>query len=214
MGCKQVRSFDPAKMGTRKGWCLMNVRLGFGIPSGHYPSAKADMEAQRAHGTLHPMNTLPTNRAVAVYVDTASPNEHVIAYDHGTWWSDGRRLTSTAGLNFFGWGELCDNARVVEYTPDPTPPAPTPTTGFLPAKGYWCRYDKDNRVAQLASFMRYCFKAYTPKSALGPVYGNSLWGAMKEFQRRAKAAGRYNGAIDGDTGPKTYAALKTYGFKG
>lgn len=208
MGWKQVRSFDPSKMGTRKGWCLQNVRLGFGIQTGHYASAKADMEAQRAAGTLHPMSELPTDRAVAVYVDTSSPYEHVIAYDHGAWWSDGKRLSSTAGMSFFGWGELCDNARVVEYTPDPTP------TGFLPAKGYWCRYDKDERVARLASFMRACFPAYTPAAALGPVYGDNLWRSIAEFQRRAKAAGQYNDVIDGNTGPKTYAALKLYGFKG
>lgn len=94
-------------------------------------------------------------------------------------------------------------------------PTPTPTpTGFLPAKGYWCRYDNDARVAELAKFMRKTFPSYTPASALGPIYGNNLWGAMKEFQRRAKAAGRYNDVIDGNTGPKTYAALKSYGFRG
>ena len=31
MAYKQVRSFDPQKMGTRKGYCLMNTRLGFDI---------------------------------------------------------------------------------------------------------------------------------------------------------------------------------------
>ena len=94
-------------------------------------------------------------------------------------------------------------------------PTPTPTpTGFLPAKGYWARYDKDERVNTLSKFMRKTFPSYTPASALGPIYGNNLWGAMKEFQRRAKAAGRYNDVIDGNTGPKTYAALKSYGFRG
>ena len=96
--------------------------------------------------------------------------------------------------------------------PSPTP-TPTPT-GFLPAKGYWCRYDKDERVNTLSKFMRKTFPSYTPKAALGPAYGDNLWKSIKEFQRRAKAAGRYNDAIDGNTGPKTYAALKSYGFKG
>ena len=96
--------------------------------------------------------------------------------------------------------------------PSPTP-TPTPT-GFLPAKGYWCRYDKDERVNTLSKFMRKTFPSYTPAAALGPVYGDNLWKSIKKFQRRAKAAGRYNDAIDGNTGPKTYAALKSYGFKG
>lgn len=93
-------------------------------------------------------------------------------------------------------------------------PAPTPTPkSFLPAKGYWARYDNDERVNQLSIFMRKTFPSYTPAAALGPIYGNNLWGAIKQFQKRAKAAGRYNDAIDGNTGPKTYAALQSYGFK-
>lgn len=92
-------------------------------------------------------------------------------------------------------------------------PTPTPSDGFLPAKGYWARYDRDERVNQLSKFMRKTFPSYTPAAALGPVYGDNLWKSIKEFQRRAKAAGRYNDVIDGNTGPKTYAALQSYGFK-
>lgn len=93
-------------------------------------------------------------------------------------------------------------------------PTPAPSTGFLPAKGYWCRGDNDPRVGQLAAFMRQNFPAYTSSKALGNYYGQYLESAIKEFQRRAKADGRYDDAIDGDTGPKTYAALKSYGFTG
>jgi len=92
-------------------------------------------------------------------------------------------------------------------------PTPAPSDGFLPAKGYWARYDRDERVNQLSKFMRKTFPSYTPAAALGPVYGDNLWKSIKEFQRRAKSAGRYNDAIDGNTGPKTYAALQSYGFK-
>lgn len=210
MGWKQIKSFDPSKMGTKKGWCLQNVRLGFGIPNGTMPSAKADMEFNKSKGALHPMSEYPSNCAVPVYLDTTSPYDHVICDDHGTLWSDGKRLSSLDGFTVYGWGEYCDTVRVVEKTPDPVPPTPS---GFLPAKGYWGRYDKDNRVAQLASFMRKVFPSYTPASALGPIYGDNLWKSIKEFQRRAKAAGKYNDAIDGNTGPKTYAALREYGFR-
>ena len=84
MGWTQVKAFNPSKMGTRKGYCLMNCRLGFGIPSGTYPSAKADMEAQRRNGTLH-TGAIPTNVAVPVYIDSTSKYEHVIVADHGVW---------------------------------------------------------------------------------------------------------------------------------
>lgn len=195
-------------MGKKKGWCLENVARGYhiyGVPSA-LPSAKADMEFNKAKGTLHPLNTIPNNVAVPVYLDTASKYEHVEVCDKGTYWSDGYVVGKPS--NSFGWGEYCNGVRIVEWQNDPQP------TGFLPAKGYWCRYDKDERVNTLSKFMRSTFPAYTPDAALGPIYGDKLWKSIAEFQRRAKADGRYNDAIDGNTGPKTYEALKSYGFKG
>ena len=111
----QVKSFNPAKMGKRSGWCLMNAREGFGISTGKFASAKADMESQRANGTLHPLSTLPTNCAVPVYLDTTSPYEHVEVCVNGkTWYSDGKVVKAPAKASVFGWGELCDGTRVVK----------------------------------------------------------------------------------------------------
>lgn len=111
----QVKTFNPSKMGKRDGWCLMNTRLGFGIPNGKFPSAKADMESQRANGTLHPISTLPTNCAVPVYLNTTSPYEHVEVCVNGkTWYSDGKIVKAPAKSSIFGWGELCDGVRVVK----------------------------------------------------------------------------------------------------
>lgn len=205
MGYKQLKPFYPKDMGTKKGWCLENVAKGYhiyGVPSG-LPSAKADMEFNKARGTLHPLNTIPNNVAVPVYLDTSSKYEHIEVSDKGTYWSDGYIVSKPTG-NVFGWGEYCNGVRIVEWQNDPQP---TPT-GFLPAKGYWCRYDKDDRVAQLASFMRSTFPAYTPAAALGPVYGDNLWRSIKEFQRRTGLE------HDGNTGPITYNKLKEYGFRG
>lgn len=111
----QVRKFNPSKMGTRDGWCLMNTRLGFDIKSGRFASAKADMESQRANGTLHPLSTIPNNCAVPVYLDTSSPFEHVEVCVNGkTWYSDGKKVNPPAKSTVFGWGELCDGVRVVK----------------------------------------------------------------------------------------------------
>ena len=111
----QVKTFNPSKMGKRDGWCLMNVRLGFGITNGKFPSAKADMESQRANGTLHPISTLPTDCAVPVYLNTTSPYEHVEVCVNGkTWYSDGKIVKAPAKSIIFGWGELCDGVRVVK----------------------------------------------------------------------------------------------------
>lgn len=86
-------------------------------------------------------------------------------------------------------------------------PSPTPTDDFLPSKGWWGRYDKDQRVGALANFMLKTFPSYTPKAAKGPVYGDNLWKAIRQFQKNTKLES------DGNCGPKTYNKLKTYGFK-
>ena len=114
---KQVKDFNIKKMGTKKGYCLQNVRLGFGIPA-KYASAKMDMEANKKAGTLHNIDTIPTNVSVPVYIDSSSKYEHIIVCDKGTYYSDGRKLKSTKGLKFFGWGELCEDVRVVEKVKD------------------------------------------------------------------------------------------------
>ena len=118
MSWKQVRAFNPSKMETQKGWCLRNVDRGFGLTTGVFPSAKADMESQKKNGTLHPFNTIPLNCAVPVYLDTTSQYEHIEVCDKGTWYSDGRKVNAPNASYVFGWGELCDGRRVVEWVND------------------------------------------------------------------------------------------------
>lgn len=102
-------------MGKRDGWCLANVAQGYGITKGKFPSAKADMESQRANGTLHPISTIPDNCAVPVYINTSSPYEHVEVCINGSlWMSDGKVVKAPAKSTIFGWGEFCDGVRVVD----------------------------------------------------------------------------------------------------
>ena len=194
---EQTMPFYPKDMGKQKGWCLQNCRLGFHIYTPHYASAKAAMNAAKRNGTYH-AGTPPNNISVPVYTSTSSQYGHVVVWDKGTWWSDGKKYSSWSGV--LGWDEMMDGTRVVKVAS---------SKSFLPAKGYWARYDKDDRVAALASFMRKTFPAYTPAKALGPVYGDSLWKSIYEFQKRS------NGKLypDGNTGPLTYKELQRYGFK-
>lgn len=111
----QIKKFDINKMGKKVGMCLQNVRLGFGIGS-KFKDAKADMLNNQKKGTLHPMSELTKDMQVPVYVDSASVHEHIIAYDKGTYYSDGKRLTSIKGIKFFGWGELCEDVRVIDLS--------------------------------------------------------------------------------------------------
>ena len=202
MSYRQLKPFYPQDMGKDKGYCLRNVAKGYHIYPSPNPSqsAKQDMEINKAKGTLHPLSTLPTNVSVPVYLDTTSQYEHIEVSDKGVFWSDGKQVKKP--LNAFGWGECCNGYQIVEWVKDPEP------TNFLPAKGWWGRYDVDPRVGRLASFMRATFPAYTPKAALGNTYGDNLWKSIKEFQRRTGLQ------ADGNTGPITYNELKKYGFKG
>jgi peptidoglycan hydrolase-like protein with peptidoglycan-binding domain len=195
MAYEQVLRFYPKDMGKQKGWCLQNCRLGFHIYKPKYASAKAAMAAAKKNGTYH-AGTPPNNISVPVYISTSSKNGHVCVWDKGAWWNDGRRVGSMGGV--LGWDEMMDGTRVVKASSGKS---------FLPAKGYWARYDKDDRVAVLASFMRRKFPKYTPAKALGPIYGDNLWRAIAQFQRNT---GLYP---DGMTGPRTYAELQKYGFK-
>lgn len=115
---EQVRDFYPADMGSTPGWCLQNTRLGFHIYSGTYASARADMEAQQANGTLH-SGTPPDYIACPIYFANYSytPLGHVAAWDHGRVYSDGEEFPSIASVasDYMGWGEFCDGARVVQH---------------------------------------------------------------------------------------------------
>lgn len=202
MAYEQIKPFYSNDMGRTRGYCLQNVAKGFHIypspnPSG---SAKQDMERNRAKGTLHPLNTLPEGVAVPVYLDTASKYEHIVVCDKGVWWSDGKRINRPASSSCFGWGEWCNGFKIVKYVEKPS--------SFLPAKGYWCKYDTDPRVGNLANFMFKTFPAYTSRKALGNIYGDFLSSSIAQFQKRT---GLYP---DGMTGRITYAELKKYGFKG
>lgn len=119
MAYKQVLPFQLSLMGTRAGWCLQNCRLGFNIQRGTYNSAMDDKNAQQAGGTLHSIDTLPSNIAVPVYTTGNSQYGHVVVYDHGKWYQDGYAI-SYPSEPIYGWGECCDGVRVVEYVKEPT----------------------------------------------------------------------------------------------
>lgn len=195
---EQIVKVNLKAMGKKKGWCLQNCRLVFGFNVGKFASAKKDMESQRANGTLHPIDTLPTNVVVPVYIDTTSQYEHVVISWYGVFYEDGYKISRSKYSKYFGWGELCDGQRVVKATTQ---------NNFLPSKGYWAYGDNDERVAHLAEFMYITFPKYSPISVLGSWYGPKLKASITEFQKRT---GLYP---DGCVGRITYTKLKEYGFK-
>lgn len=195
MAYEQEKAFYPKEMGTKKGWCLQNCRLGFRIYTPKYASAKKAMEAGKRNGTFH-AGFPPANISVPVYTASASQYGHVIVSDKDQFYSDGKKYKHSA-FNVLGWDEMMDGTRVVRVAS---------TKSFLPAKGYWGKYDIDERVGKLATFMRKTFPAYTSAKALGNLYGNYLSKSIAEFQKRT---GIYSSGICDKT---TYNELKKYGF--
>ena len=89
-----------------------------------------------------------------------------------------------------------------------TKPVPITTTSgalFLGSTGA--------RVKTLQAGLKSHFKSYAGHLAVDGSYGPATAAAVKEFQKRALAEGKYKSTVDGITGPATIAALASYGIK-
>ena len=130
MSWKQVVNCDINKMGTRKDYCLQNVRIAYDIPP-KYADAKSAMNASKQAGTFHEGLDIPTDVAIPIFAETGSPYGHVMIDYYGDVYSDGKHLTSLAGMTILGWSETLNDVRIVEWVnepaPQPVPPAPEPT---------------------------------------------------------------------------------------
>lgn len=114
----QVLAFDVTRMGTTPGRCLGNVQLGYGFEYGDYSSAREDMNAQIANGTLH-AELPPADVAVPIYYNNSMAAGHVAVSDHGIIYSDGVMYGSIDAVasGYRGWGELVGGRRVVAPAP-------------------------------------------------------------------------------------------------
>lgn len=114
----QVLAFDVTRMGTTPGLCLGNVQLGYGFEYGDYNSAREDMNAQIANGTLH-AELPPADVAVPIYYNNSMAAGHVAVSDHGIIYSDGVMYGSIDAVTsgYRGWGELVGGHRVVAPAP-------------------------------------------------------------------------------------------------
>ena len=110
----QVLTFDWHNMGDTPHMCLENVQLGYGFQYGAYNSAREDMNAQIANGTLH-SGTPPYDIAVPIYYDNDQAAGHVAVWDHGAVWSDKVQYPGIVDVTtgYRGWGELVGGQRVV-----------------------------------------------------------------------------------------------------
>lgn len=95
----------------------------------------------------------------------------------------------------------------------------TSSDSFFGKKGYFGPGDNHENIGKICQFMHDEFYKYGEwlgldnEKILGNYYGPIIEAYIKEFQKRAKADGKYNSIIDGCVGPITLASLKEYGFK-
>lgn len=125
---KQVRAFNQALAGNKKGYCLRNVRTGFSIPSKYDSAWEAWLNTSQHTGDI------PTGVDVPLYFWYINKsNGHIgVRLANGKFWSDGvnypnlmtYRITHPAVL-YRGWSEGVNSVNVMEWKNDPTPPAPS-----------------------------------------------------------------------------------------
>lgn len=115
--------------------------------------------------------------------------------------------------------EIADRVNAPEQNVPVNPPvAPQPAPvkpavdGFLGSRGYLRRGDSGSNVEAMNKWFRAAFPAYAPAGVLGSFFGPITERTVKEFQRRAKADGKYSDVVDGNVGPITLRAMRSYGF--
>lgn len=121
MTWKQVKPFNPSKGGTKSGYCLQNVRLGFGVAPLYDDAWTAWNNTEQ-----HPNRITPENVDVPLYYDYTDSDGN--RYGHinvrladGRVWNDGRLHPSLpafektwANVKYVGWGESVNGVRVIE----------------------------------------------------------------------------------------------------
>lgn len=126
MGWKQVRSFNQNIAGTVAGYCLANVRKGYGIGS-KYATAWDDWK----NTIQHKDRNVPLGIAVPLYYSyyiSGKNYGHInVRMPDGRVWSDGKMFNSIADYEskkdpvYVGWGEEVNDIRVIQKVADPAP---------------------------------------------------------------------------------------------
>ena len=120
MSWVQKKEFHLNWMGTKKNYCLKNVRQGYGIGA-KYADAKDAMAENARKGALHSLDSIPTNVAVPVYTNKAPYTKwgHVLVCDHGKYYEDGKKVNKPN--KNFSWGEWINGVHVVGWKDDVKP---------------------------------------------------------------------------------------------
>lgn len=131
MAFKQLVSFNQAAAGRVVGYCLQNVRKGYGVAS-KYPTA---IEAWN-HTQQHKDRSIPSGVSVPLFYTYKSDGHVNVRLTSGRVWSDGTvydnldaYLNAKPAVKYLGWGESVNDVRVLQYVEDPKPSFDLPAVG-------------------------------------------------------------------------------------
>lgn len=113
---KQVKKFNQRKAGTQAGWCLRNVRLGYGIAP-KYASAWEDWRRGNRN-----TGAIPKGVDVPVYFWWGRYGHIGVKLADGRFWTDGKiysslwryRITHPAVV-YRGWSKEVNDVTVIKY---------------------------------------------------------------------------------------------------
>jgi len=195
---KQVRAFDPSKAGNVRGYCLRNVRLGYGIAP-KYDSAWIAWQNTDQH-----TNAIPTGVDVPVYFWWGKYGHIGVRLANGTFWTDGKVYSSLTryrllhpAVVYRGWSTKVNDVTVIKYE------APTPPKFKMPKVG--------SKVQLIPKDKRSTFKAGTTKVAgTINVKDNTYVYLVRGYDKKYPNRILINSASAGGNG----VALSLYYFSG
>lgn len=131
MAYKQVINFNQATAGRLVGYCLQNIRKGFGINK-TLPTATDAWKATQQHKD----RSIPTAVDVPLFYSYKTAGHINVRLKSGKVWSDGTvydsldsYLSGHPAVKYLGWGESVNGVRVLEYVEDPKPQFNLPPDG-------------------------------------------------------------------------------------
>lgn len=111
---KQIKAFDQSKGGNTPGYCLRNVRQGYGILP-WYPSAISAWKGTQQH-----IGPIPGGVDVPVFFSYREDGHIGVQLANGKFWSDGKVYDNVKAYTdryepvYLGWGESVNRQRVLE----------------------------------------------------------------------------------------------------
>ena len=123
---RQIKPFNQAKAGTKRYWCLRNVRLGYGIAARHATAWQAWLNTPQHTKDIPQGVDVPLFYSYTTTIDGVRDNYgHVnVRLANGRIWNDGRIWLNLAvfraahpRLHYRGWSTHLNGVEVIKHAP-------------------------------------------------------------------------------------------------